>query len=84
MAEAAAWKFVEEKGIDMVSINPAIVIGPFVQQSLNYGASVILGLINGLKSEPINFLLISGFQYSFTHMHICISVSFFHNNYRAG
>lgn len=52
MAEEAAWKFVKEKGIDMVSINPSIVIGPFVQPSLNYGASVILSLINEPEKYP--------------------------------
>ena len=72
MAEEAAWKFVKEKGIDMVSINPSIVIGPFVQPSLNYGASVILSLINDLKSALTNFSLISGFQYTFIHMHTLV------------
>lgn len=52
MAEEAAWKFVKEKGINMVSINPSIVIGPFVQPSLNYGASVILSLINEPEKYP--------------------------------
>ncbi|GMN26253.1 hypothetical protein TIFTF001_001237 [Ficus carica] len=31
LAEDAAWKFVKEKGIDMVTINPAMVIGPLLQ-----------------------------------------------------
>ncbi|CAB4309145.1 unnamed protein product [Prunus armeniaca] len=35
LAEDAAWKFVKEKGIDMVTINPAMVIGPLLQPTLN-------------------------------------------------
>ncbi|KAG5517540.1 hypothetical protein RHGRI_038065 [Rhododendron griersonianum] len=31
LAEDAAWNFVKEKGIDMVTINPAMVIGPLCE-----------------------------------------------------
>ncbi|KAB2615354.1 cinnamoyl-CoA reductase 1-like [Pyrus ussuriensis x Pyrus communis] len=34
LAEDAAWKFVKEKGIDLVTINPAMVIGPLLQPTL--------------------------------------------------
>lgn len=47
LAEDAAWKFVKEKGIDMVAINPAMVIGPLLQPTLNTSAAAILNLING-------------------------------------
>lgn len=47
LAEDAAWKFVKEKGIDMVTINPAMVIGPLLQPTLNTSAAAILNLING-------------------------------------
>lgn len=52
MAEEAAWKLAKEKGIDMVSINPAVVIGPFYQPSLNFGASLMLNLINEPEKYP--------------------------------
>ncbi|CAN1263927.1 Phenylacetaldehyde reductase [Linum perenne] len=35
LAEEAAWKFAKEKGMDLVSINPAMVIGPLLQPTLN-------------------------------------------------
>lgn len=47
LAEDAAWKFVKEKGIQMVTINPAMVIGPLLQPTLNTSAEAILNLING-------------------------------------
>jgi len=33
LAEKAAWDFVKEKGLDMVVINPSLVIGPVLQAS---------------------------------------------------
>lgn len=50
LAEDAAWKFVKEKGIDMVTINPAMVIGPLLQPTLNSSTAEILNLINGRRS----------------------------------
>ena len=47
LAEEAAWKFAKEKGIDIVTINPAMVIGPLLQPSLNTSAAAILNIING-------------------------------------
>ncbi|KAA8549771.1 hypothetical protein F0562_001211 [Nyssa sinensis] len=50
LAEDAAWKFAKEKGIDMVAINPAMVIGPLLQPTLNTSAAAILNLINGAQT----------------------------------
>lgn len=47
LAEDAAWKFVKEKGIDMVAINPGLVIGPLLQPSLNTSAAAVANLVNG-------------------------------------
>lgn len=52
LAEDAAWKFVKEKGIDMVAINPSMVIGPLLQPTLNTSSAAILNLINGAKTYP--------------------------------
>ncbi|KVH90382.1 NAD-dependent epimerase/dehydratase [Cynara cardunculus var. scolymus] len=46
LAEEAAWKYAEEKGMDMVTINPAMVIGPLLQPTLNTSARAIFSLIN--------------------------------------
>jgi len=47
LAEAAAWKFVNENSIDMVVINPTMVAGPLLQPELNGSVEPILDLING-------------------------------------
>ncbi|KAF2293456.1 hypothetical protein GH714_001919 [Hevea brasiliensis] len=47
IAEKAAWKFAKEIGIDMVTIHPGFVIGPFLQPTLNLTVEVILNYING-------------------------------------
>ncbi|KAL8055514.1 hypothetical protein ABFX02_04G060800 [Erythranthe guttata] len=52
LAEEAAWKFVKEKGIDMVAINPAMVIGPLLQPTLNTSSAAILNFINGAEAYP--------------------------------
>ncbi|KAL9260524.1 Phenylacetaldehyde reductase-like protein [Drosera capensis] len=52
LAEDAAWKFAREKGIDLVTINPAMVVGPLLQPTLNTSAAAILNLINGSKTFP--------------------------------
>ena len=44
LAEDAAWKFVKEKSIDMVTINPAMVIGPLLQPTLNTSAEAVAKL----------------------------------------
>jgi nucleoside-diphosphate-sugar epimerase len=52
LAEEAAWTFAKEKGIDLVTINPAMVIGPLLQPTLNTSAGAILNLINGGTTYP--------------------------------
>ncbi|KAI4368627.1 hypothetical protein MLD38_017164 [Melastoma candidum] len=46
LAEEAAWNFANEKGIDMVVINPEVVIGPLLQPTLNTSSAEILNLID--------------------------------------
>ncbi|KAJ9542914.1 hypothetical protein OSB04_029420 [Centaurea solstitialis] len=52
LAEDAAWKFAKEKGFDMVTINPAMVIGPLLQPVLNTSAEAIANLLNGAQTYP--------------------------------
>ncbi|KAK7323413.1 hypothetical protein VNO77_26885 [Canavalia gladiata] len=51
LAEDSAWKFVRENNIDMVTINPAMVIGPLLQPVLNTSAAAVLNLI-GAQTFP--------------------------------
>ncbi|KAK7334753.1 hypothetical protein VNO80_26515 [Phaseolus coccineus] len=50
LAEDAAWKFVKENNIDMVTINPAMVVGPLLQPVLNTSAASILNVVNGVQT----------------------------------
>ncbi|KAD7477146.1 hypothetical protein E3N88_00282 [Mikania micrantha] len=52
LAEEAAWKFTKDKGLDMVTINPAMVIGPLLQPTLNTSAEAIANLVNGSQTYP--------------------------------
>ncbi|XP_072996271.1 phenylacetaldehyde reductase-like [Typha latifolia] len=52
LAEEAAWKFSKDNAINMVTINPAMVIGPLLQPTLNTSAAAILNLINGSSTFP--------------------------------
>ncbi|XP_028758782.1 tetraketide alpha-pyrone reductase 1-like [Neltuma alba] len=56
LAEDAAWKFARENKIDLVALNPAVVIGPLLQPSLNESSAAISNLINGAQTFP-NFSL---------------------------
>ncbi|XP_027931066.1 cinnamoyl-CoA reductase 1-like [Vigna unguiculata] len=56
LAEDAAWKFVKENNIDMVTMNPALVIGPLLQPELNTSSAIVLSLVNGTKTFKNNSL----------------------------
>ncbi|CAK9208825.1 unnamed protein product [Sphagnum troendelagicum] len=47
LAERAAWDFVKEKNLDMVFINPSMVLGPVLQGSKNTSNDIILDFLNG-------------------------------------
>lgn len=52
LAEETAWKFAKEKGIDVVTINPAMVIGTLLQPTLNTSCAAILQIMNGSSTYP--------------------------------
>ncbi|GMH30461.1 hypothetical protein Nepgr_032304 [Nepenthes gracilis] len=52
LAEEAASKLAKERGIDTVTINPAVVFGPLLQPTLNTSVASILELISRAKTYP--------------------------------
>ena len=46
-AEKAAWEFAKEKGLDVVTIQPPVVVGPFVTPSLPPSAKLVLAVLTG-------------------------------------
>lgn len=53
MAEKAAWEFAKEHGLDLVTIHPSVVIGPFITPSRPLSVDISLSLI----TSKYNFLL---------------------------
>ncbi|KAG2671678.1 hypothetical protein I3843_13G006400 [Carya illinoinensis] len=52
LAEEAAWKFGKENGIDIVAVNPGLVLGPLLQPSLNTSVEPVAKLVNGAETFP--------------------------------
>ncbi|CAH2066252.1 unnamed protein product [Thlaspi arvense] len=52
LAENAAWEHARDNEIDLVVMNPGLVIGPVLHASLNFSVGVVVGLING--KDPFN------------------------------
>jgi len=52
LAEEAAWKFSKEHGINLITINPGMVMGPLLQPTLNTSSAAILNLIDGTPTFP--------------------------------
>ncbi|XP_048551299.1 phenylacetaldehyde reductase-like isoform X2 [Triticum urartu] len=54
LAEEAAWKFANDNGFEIVTINPAMVIGPLLQPTLNTSVEAILKFINGMSDHLLH------------------------------
>jgi nucleoside-diphosphate-sugar epimerase len=63
LAEEAAWKFSKDNGFEIVTINPAMVIGPLLQPTLNTSAEAILKLINGMWLSELTLLKLTLCKY---------------------
>ncbi|BBG96415.1 NAD(P)-binding Rossmann-fold superfamily protein [Prunus dulcis] len=61
LAEDAAWKFTKDNRIDMVAINPGLVIGPLLQPTLNTSVEPVLKLINGTPKPLLYDFIIQSF-----------------------
>ncbi|XAR50474.1 Cinnamoyl-CoA reductase [Bertholletia excelsa] len=54
VAEQAAWDVAKEKGVDLVVVNPVLVLGPLLQPSLNASIIHILKYLNGSTNTYTN------------------------------
>lgn len=57
MAEREAWKLSKEKGVDMVAVNPVMVVGPLLQPSVNPSLFHIIKLVSGSAKTYPNTVL---------------------------
>lgn len=48
LAERAAWDFARENGIDLVTIIPTLVVGPFITSTMPPSMVTALSLITGI------------------------------------
>ena len=67
LAEEAAWKFAKENKLDLVAINPGLVIGPLLQPALNTSVEPVLKLINGNVQQIVSTMPM---------FYLCASISF--------
>ena len=49
LAEEAAWKYANDNGLEIITINPTMVIGPLLQPTLETSTEAILKFINGMS-----------------------------------
>ena len=77
MAEETAWKFAKEKGIDIVTINPAMVIGTLLQPTLNTSCAAILQLMNGKNTVlgPVRWVTTVHIKFLYCHCQIFLDIS---------
>ncbi|KAL5762665.1 hypothetical protein ACOSP7_018929 [Xanthoceras sorbifolium] len=68
LAEDAAWKFAEENGIDLVTINPGLVMGPLLQPTLNLSVEVILKLLKGDPTMPGPYRFVDVRDVAYAHI----------------
>lgn len=57
LAEEAAWKFAKENGIDLVTMNPGLVIGPLLEPRINLSVDMLLNMINGISQKLLKTML---------------------------
>ncbi len=54
MAEQAAWEVSKKKGVDLVVLNTAVVLGPMLQPTVNASSVHILKYLNGSAKTYAN------------------------------
>ena len=59
----------------MVTINPAWVIGPLIQPTLNLSAEVVLNLINGTLQQLMKMCFMLCFLFLYLNISTCLVVN---------
>ncbi|CAD6215180.1 unnamed protein product [Miscanthus lutarioriparius] len=57
LAEKAAWKFAEEKGLDVVVVNPGTVLGPMIPPAINASMAMFCRLLEGCTEGYADFFM---------------------------
>eukprot|EP00249_Psilotum_nudum_P012517 c23827_g1_i2 orf=316-1290(+) len=54
LAENSAWEFSKEKGLDLVAVNPGMVVGSILQPTMNTSSEVIMNMLTGTTTAYPN------------------------------
>ncbi|XP_058734362.1 cinnamoyl-CoA reductase 2 [Vicia villosa] len=54
VAEQSAWKIAKENEVDLVVVNPVLVLGPLLQETINASTIHILKYLNGAAKSYVN------------------------------
>jgi cinnamoyl-CoA reductase len=54
VAEQAAWEIAKETGVDLVVVNPVLVVGPLLQSTINASTVHILKYLTGSAKTYVN------------------------------
>lgn len=54
MAEQTAWEISKEKGVDLIVVNPVLVLGPLLQSTINASTIHILKYLTGSAKTFVN------------------------------
>ncbi|CAK9322454.1 unnamed protein product [Citrullus colocynthis] len=54
MAEQAAWEVAKERGVDLVVVNPMLVLGPLLQEGVNASVVHIMKYLTGSAKTYVN------------------------------
>lgn len=54
MAEQTAWAMAKEKGVDLVAVNPMLVLGPLLQETVNASVVHIMKYLTGSAKTYAN------------------------------
>lgn len=54
VAEQSAWKIAKENEVDLVVVNPVLVLGPLLQETINASTIHILKYLNGSAKTYVN------------------------------
>lgn len=54
VAEQTAWDVAKEKGVDLIVVNPVLVIGPLLQHTINASTIHILKYLTGSAKTYVN------------------------------
>uniref|UniRef100_A0A1D1YFB8 Anthocyanidin reductase n=1 Tax=Anthurium amnicola TaxID=1678845 RepID=A0A1D1YFB8_9ARAE len=70
MTEKAAWKYAEEHKLDLVAVNPTLIVGPSLTPDPPFSVRLALALITGGELEQLGLKIMQKVSGSISFVHI--------------